>query len=427
MQLILDLVNAAEPSASPKSSVTFQQAGGSIGRSETATWQLSDHSRHISGVHAEISYEEGVYYLTDRSTNGTFDVGRNARLQKNAEYPIAHGDRFRMGDFIFKARILVAADHFSHQTLGAPEDIAHLIPDDEFLAEDPLLLLDKAETLSDDFDLTETAMRNDDVYLLHESSSDLDCPIPSATLFSTSHKPIEAAELAELDITDPIPLRPIPAKDNVSLSVASEPMSAQWSNAEMHLMQALGESLEFDFKQLTSEQCELALQNLGLMIKQTIQGLQQVLRTRADIKNKLRLGGTIVQESSNNPLKLMGNYTQALNCMLLGQMGYLSGSQAVRQALKDIQAHQVASFAASRTMSDAVFDQLSPTRLTYRFENAGKASRWGNKAAYYWQQYQLHHQQLSSDQEWRQSQFIQDYARVYEEQTQYINAAWSDV
>ena len=95
-------------------------------------------------------------------------------------------------------------------------------------------------------------------------------------------------------------------------------------------------------------------------------------------------------------------------------------------ALKDIQAHQVASFAASRTLLDAAFEQLSPTQLVYRFETASKPGKWSNKDAYYWQQYQLHHQKLSGDQEWRQSQFIKDYARVYEEQAQYINAAWSE-
>ena len=137
MQLVLDLVSTAERSAAQKSAVTFRQAGGTIGRSETATWVLADRSRHISGVHAEISYEDGVYYLTDRSTNGTYDVNKNARLQKNEEYPIEHGDSFRMGDFVFKARVLQAADHFAHQSIGDAADIAALIPDDEFLDVDP--------------------------------------------------------------------------------------------------------------------------------------------------------------------------------------------------------------------------------------------------------------------------------------------------
>jgi type VI secretion system protein ImpI len=33
---------------------------------------------------------------------------------------------------------------------------------------------------------------------------------------------------------------------------------------------------------------------------------------------------------------------------------------------------------------------------------------------------------MAADQEWRHSQFTHDYALVYEEQAQYINAAWSE-
>lgn len=427
MQLVLDLVSTAERSAAQKSAVTFRQAGGTIGRSETATWVLADRSRHISGVHAEISYEDGVYYLTDRSTNGTYDVNKNARLQKNEEYPIEHGDSFRMGDFVFKARVLQAADHFAHQSIGDAADIATLIPDDEFLDVDPLVLLEVPEKAVDDFDLGEfTASRSDD-FALNDPFDDLDEPFVSPTLTSVTLAPQEESALAELDISHPVPIRPVPAKVRKPKLVQAElTAAADDRESSQKALQILGEALDFDFTRLTDEELEPVLRNLGALTRQAVQGLQQVLRTRADIKNKLRLGSTMVQESGNNPLKLSGNYEQTLNCMLLGQMGYLSGPQAVRMALKDIQAHQVASFAASRTILDTAFEQLSPTQLVYRFETAGKPGKWSNKDAYYWQQYQLHHQKLSGDQEWRQSQFIKDYARVYEEQAQYINAAWSE-
>ena len=427
MQLVLDLVNTAEQPATQKSAVTFRHAGGTIGRSGTATWVLADRRRYISGVHAKISYDDGVYYLTDCSTNGTYDVNKNARLQKNEDYPIAHGDSFRMGDFVFKARVLQGEHHFAHQNMGVPATISELIPDDEFLDVDPLALLDAAEKDHDDFDLGVFTANRDDC-ALNDRLYDLDEPFIPATLTSVAPDQNEESVLAELDISNPIPVRPVPQKTRKEAEVCTElkEMTAISDSAQQRILQLLGDALDFDFTKLTDKELELVLRNLGVLTKHAIQGLQQVLRTRADIKNKLRLGSTMVQESGNNPLKLSGNYEQTLNCMLLGQKGYLSGPQAVRMALKDIQAHQVASFAASRTVLDAVFDQLSPTQLVYRFETTGKPGKWGNKEAYYWQQYQLHHQKLSGDQEWRQSQFIKDYARGYEEQAQYINAAWSE-
>ena len=428
MPLILDLINAEGQSSAQKSSVTFRNAGGTIGRADSATWMLTDRSRHISGVHAEISYEEGVYYLTDRSTNGIYDVAKNARLQKNEDYPIAHGDRFRMGSFVFKARVLQDADHFEHQIMGEPSSVSALIPDDEFLDTDPLAMLNAPEIPSEDFELGEFSVRRDDNFALNESFDDLDEPFLSPTLASVPLAQEEQAMLAALDISNPIPVRPVPLKpEKTGSPVAGSPASAHAPDSAQRVLQVLGSSMDFDFGKLTQDELDSVLQNLGVLTKHAVQGLQQVLRTRADIKNKLRLGSTMVQESGNNPLKLSGNYTQTLNCMLLGQIGYLSGPQAVRQALKDIQAHQVSSFAASRTILDSVFEQFSPTQLVYRFETAGKPGKWGSKDAYYWQQYQLHHQKMSGDQEWRQSQFIKDYARVYEEQEQYINAAWSEL
>ena len=428
MPLILDLINAEGQSSAQKSSVTFRNAGGTIGRADSATWMLTDRSRHISGVHAEISYEEGVYYLTDRSTNGIYDVAKNARLQKNEDYPITHGDRFRMGSFIFKARVLQDADHFEHQIMGEPSSVSALIPDDEFLDTDPLAMLNAPEIPSEDFELGEFSVRRDDNFALNESFDDLDEPFLSPTLASVPLAQEEQAMLAALDISNPIPVRPVPLKpEKTGSPVAGSPASAHAPDSAQRVLQVLGSAMDFDFGKLTQDELDSVLQNLGVLTKHAVQGLQQVLRTRADIKNKLRLGSTMVQESGNNPLKLSGNYTQTLNCMLLGQIGYLSGPQAVRQALKDIQAHQVSSFAASRTILDSVFEQFSPTQLVYRFETAGKPGKWGSKDAYYWQQYQLHHQKMSGDQEWRQSQFIKDYARVYEEQAQYINAAWSEL
>ena len=428
MPLILDLINAEGQSSAQKSSVTFRNAGGTIGRADSATWMLTDRSRHISGVHAEISYEEGVYYLTDRSTNGIYDVAKNARLQKNEDYPIAHGDRFRMGSFVFKARVLQDADHFEHQIMGEPSSVSALIPDDEFLDTDPLAMLNAPEIPSEDFELGEFSVRRDDNFALNESFDDLDEPFLSPTLASVPLAQEEQAVLTALDISNPLPLRPVPLKpEKAGSPVAGSPASAHAPDSAQRVLQVLGSAMDFDFGKLTQDELDSVLQNLGVLTKHAVQGLQQVLRTRADIKNKLRLGSTMVQESGNNPLKLSGNYTQTLNCMLLGQIGYLSGPQAVRQALKDIQAHQVSSFAASRTILDSVFEQFSPTQLVYRFETAGKPGKWGSKDAYYWQQYQLHHQKMSGDQEWRQSQFIKDYARVYEEQEQYINAAWSEL
>lgn len=429
MELVLELVGAEQQSTLQKSMMTFRQAGGTIGRAENATWMIVDRSRHISGIHAEISYEAGQYYITDRSTNGTFDVNQNARLEKNQDYPIEHGDSFRMGRFVFKARVMQDASNFEHFAVGEPSaaPLSQLIPDDEFMATDPLAMFDQPPAEEDEpLILSEFApLPEHDPYDLNDTLEELDEPFAAPSLHAEPAVPaVQSAELAELGVTNPVPLRPAPARRAAAPVRAPAPVAPQ---PDSDVLRVLSEALDYDLSQLSGDELDTALRNMGQIVRQSVQGLQQVLRSRADIKNRLRLGHTMVQESGNNPLKLSGNYQQTMHYLMKSQPGYLAGPQAVRQALKDVQAHQVASFAASRALLDSIFEQFAPMQLKYRFETQGKPSRWTNMDAFYWQQYQQHHQKMAADEEWRQSQFIKDYAKSYEEQAQYINAAWTDM
>src|SRR5262245_26336863 len=53
-------------------SKVFGVNGGSIGRAGNNDWILPDPERYVSGHHAHIEYRGGQYWLTDRSSNGTY-------------------------------------------------------------------------------------------------------------------------------------------------------------------------------------------------------------------------------------------------------------------------------------------------------------------------------------------------------------------
>ncbi|RYD65276.1 MAG: FHA domain-containing protein, partial [Sphingomonadales bacterium] len=57
----------------------LDQRGAVIGRSATVDWSLPDPRSYISSRHCEIDYVDGVYRLTDVSTNGTFLNGATER------------------------------------------------------------------------------------------------------------------------------------------------------------------------------------------------------------------------------------------------------------------------------------------------------------------------------------------------------------
>ncbi len=46
--------------------------GFEIGRQQHLDWTLPDPSRYISGLHCEVRFEKGGYFLYDVSSNGTF-------------------------------------------------------------------------------------------------------------------------------------------------------------------------------------------------------------------------------------------------------------------------------------------------------------------------------------------------------------------
>lgn len=72
--------------------------GFEIGRQQHLDWTLPDPSRYISGLHCEIRFEKGGYWLYDVSRNGTFLNGSAARVK--SPYRLAAGDRLSIGHYV---------------------------------------------------------------------------------------------------------------------------------------------------------------------------------------------------------------------------------------------------------------------------------------------------------------------------------------
>ena len=106
MSLLVTSIKSPESVALAESSKTFGVQGGSIGRGKNNFWVLDDPSRYLSSTHCKISYENGQYFITDLSTNGTFLNGSPSPLGKGSKSPVQDGDSFALGDYEFKVSIL---------------------------------------------------------------------------------------------------------------------------------------------------------------------------------------------------------------------------------------------------------------------------------------------------------------------------------
>lgn len=79
----------------------FTEQGGTIGRGQGNTWTLEDPEKFISSKHSQIIFENGYYYLSDISTNGTFFNGSREPIGNGNRVVLKDGDRFSLGDYEF--------------------------------------------------------------------------------------------------------------------------------------------------------------------------------------------------------------------------------------------------------------------------------------------------------------------------------------
>lgn len=104
MTLHISIIKYPEGAAVAETSRAFE-GGGLIGRGEDNDWVLDDPERYLSSRHSEITCEQGRYYLTDLSTNGTFVNGSAEPLGKGVRVALNDGDQFSFGDYEFQVSL----------------------------------------------------------------------------------------------------------------------------------------------------------------------------------------------------------------------------------------------------------------------------------------------------------------------------------
>ena len=119
MSIVISIVKLPESAVDTKPTHTFAHHGGTIGRGSDNDWIVEDEESYISSQHSEISYENGQYYITDLSTNGTFSNGAPEPIGKGNTVQLNDGDKFSLGDYEFLASVWKAEGQ-SPSTNGGP-------------------------------------------------------------------------------------------------------------------------------------------------------------------------------------------------------------------------------------------------------------------------------------------------------------------
>ncbi|MGA4320355.1 type VI secretion system-associated FHA domain protein TagH [Ectopseudomonas hydrolytica] len=396
MELVFEMVSAQQFVPGLLTTKTFKQAGGVIGRAEDCDWVIPDRKRILSSRHAEVSYRDGAFYLTDTSSNGIALKDSGASLAKGRPQRIEHGSVYCLGDFEIRARLIQDPAMFEGD-IGLPQAAGSIIPDDAFLDLDPLTALEQQERVYAEVD-------------------DLTAVLRPSTAQAQQR---DYAQIDEENLLVPELVMPTPAPQP---KPAPEPERLPPSFWEK-FADALGVRLD----DLDDDAREALALNAAKLLRQSVGSLQQALRTRGELKNELRLALTTVQGAGNNPLKHGLDSGETLTALLRGgKPGQLPAEQAISRGFRDLQAHQVALLAASRAAVKGMFEQFAPEQLALRFERNGRKPLLAT-AGSRWRAYRRLHADLAQNDDWSDRLFTRDFASAYEEQVRLIATLNTDL
>lgn len=443
--LVLAVAGRQAAQFGSRSRAVFEGKGGSIGRSEDCDWVLS--ASGVSRVHAMIRFLNGMYFIEDRSTNGM--LLNDAPLIKGEPSALSDGDRLLIDTFEVDIRLQDAAaaaalpepmdaiaatpaasaaipmDPLDFGLLGPASPaggatLAGVLPVDMNLIPgaadggtlgselDPLSFLEPAGSSSG---LLSGATTGNGAASWNHSASTEDYFRPPAT---TAPQQINALpENWDLTMGDfsapPAPAHAVPA---LAAAVAPRPpvASAQPPLAPpAQASEMAGNALPADVEQI---------------FRTVVDGVMDVLRARAEIKNTFRLPVTIIQRSENNPLKFAPTADEALQKIMAPSNGaFMSGTAAFEDAFDDIRCHQMAMLAGVRAAFESLLVHFKPDRFEQEADGGSKRSAFAGKGKY-WDRYREHFDGLMRDpDECFRRLFGDEFARAYEQQLSRLKSA----
>lgn len=113
-----------------------------------------------------------------------------------------------------------------------------------------------------------------------------------------------------------------------------------------------------------------AMRRLGVMYRQVVLGLADIMQDRAAFKDEFRVERTQISIGRNNPLKHLPPLDAAKVLMGDPLPGFMDSEDAVRTAFEDAKKHQLAMLAGVQRALTAVFDRLSPPEIEKMIEKA---------------------------------------------------------
>jgi FHA domain-containing protein len=173
------------------------------------------------------------------------------------------------------------------------------------------------------------------------------------------------------------------------------------------------------------------MRTIGVMLRASIEGMLQLIAVRAAAKNELRAAVTVIQVRDNNPLKFSPDATVALMQLLQPPgRGFLPGPEAIRDAMVDLQSHQIGTMAGMRAALAGVLGRFEPELLESRLTGQSMLDALlpMNRKAKLWELFLQHYRSIRNDAEDDFHElFGKAFVEAYAEQVERLSQAQEDV
>jgi predicted component of type VI protein secretion system len=299
MTLVLRGITLGEEPMSQPLIGRFDERGGTLGRSDDATLTLPDPERLISRIQAQVLHRDEHYWLENISAASA--VLHNGRpLSTGMRVILGEGDELRIGGYALQAT-------FEDETASAA--------------------ILRGRTVV-------PPVRNTPSPPIKASKTPSTAPVPDVgeLLAEQSSSSVER------------------------ITTGPDGTESLWRN----FLQGAG----IDASSLPGAPTPQLLSSIGEMLKIAVGGLQRLVTMRARVKNEMQGEMTLIAPRDNNPLKFSPGEALALQILLQPPArGFLDGPAALRDALTDLQSHQVGMTAGTGAVLQAVLDRLDPEKL----------------------------------------------------------------
>lgn len=129
------------------------------------------------------------------------------------------------------------------------------------------------------------------------------------------------------------------------------------------LLEAFCEGAGLDASQLSSEEPEEIMRRAGAVYRQMVLGVGDLMAERDRARASYQLSKTTIGGTGNNPFKWAPTQRLAIDLLLAGSAGFLSGPAALQASFGDVKRHLIATFAGLHGCLRAAIATFDPVEL----------------------------------------------------------------